>query len=125
VLDAQAAQADAASTWLQRVSPLHPSLVLRAVQTNVVQLWKALDTDEEVPAVQRLTVPLTLLIWRKDLQPQFQTLDGAQAEFIAELADGASIAEACATLAESPALRDPTQLGRWLRHWLEEGLLAS
>lgn len=124
-LDAPAAQADEASTWLQRPSPLHPSLLLRTVTTNVVQLWKALDTDDEVPAVDQLPVPLTLMTWRKDLQPQFQTLDPEQAQFIDELARGASIAEACATLADSPALRDPTQLGRWLRHWLDEGLLAG
>lgn len=124
-LDAPTAQADEASIWLQRPSPLHPSLLLRTVTTNVVQLWKALDTDDEVPAVDHLPAPLTLMTWRKDLQPQFQTLDAEQAQFIDELARGASIAEACATLADSPALRDPTQLGRWLRHWLEEGLLAG
>lgn len=124
-LDAPAAQADTASTWLQRPSPLHPSLLLRTVTTNVVQLWKALDTDDEVPVVDPLPAPLTLMTWRKDLQPQFQTLDAEQAQFIDELARGASIAEACATLADGPALRDPTQLGRWLRQWLDEGLLAG
>ena len=124
-LDAQTALADTASSWLQRPAPLHPSLILREVQTNVAQIWKALDEDDYVPEVRLQPAPLGLICWRKALQPQFQTLDPAQAQFIAELATGASIEHACATLADSPALQDPQQLGRWLRHWLDEGPLSA
>jgi len=91
----------------------------------VAQIWKALDEDEDVPEVCMQPAPLTLASWRKALQPQFQTLDAEQARFVAELVNGASIEQACATLAASPALQDPQQLGRWLHHWLDEGLLSA
>ncbi|MFZ2988923.1 DUF692 family multinuclear iron-containing protein, partial [Ideonella sp.] len=124
-LDAEGALQDAASSWLQRPAPLHPSLTMRPVQTNVVQIWKALEADEDVPEAVLQPEPLTLMSWRKGLQPQFQTLDTEQARFVAELANGASIEQTCASLAGSPALQDPQQLGRWLRHWLDEGLLRA
>jgi uncharacterized protein (UPF0276 family) len=124
-LDAQAAAADAAQAWLTRENILHPSLRLRLVTTNVVQLWNAIDADEEVPAAVALEAPRTLAVWRKGLLPHFQTLDPAQARFVAWLAAGRSIAQACEELQELSELAQPQTLGVWLREWWDEGQLRG
>ena len=115
----------AESSWLSWPTPLHPSLLLRAVRSNVAQLWRAIDADEDVPEVHTSTDGRTLAVWRKELQPHFQTLDHDEAEFLQCLSQGQSIEEAAASLAIRPALADPQTLGRWLQAWLENGLLLS
>ncbi|MEO5660467.1 MAG: putative DNA-binding domain-containing protein, partial [Polaromonas sp.] len=124
-LDAQSAAVDAAQSWLLRESPLHPSLRLRPVSTNVVQLWKAMAEDAEVPAAEALQAARTLAVWRKGLLPHFLTLEPAQAAFVACLARGCSIAQACEELQGLPELGEPQTLGLWLREWWDEGLLRA
>lgn len=124
-LDAQAAAADTAQGWLTNSHPLHPSLRLRPISTNVVQLWKAMAEDAEVPAAAALDAPRTLVVWRKGLLPHFLTLEPAQALFIACLAGGHSIAQACEELQGLPELGEPQTLGLWLREWWDEGLLRA
>lgn len=113
------------SSWLRRSEPLHPSLLLRSVSSNVAQLWRAIDADEEVPEVHINSDAKTLAVWRKALQPHFQTLDDDEAAFLRCLAQGQSIEEAAAALAATPALSDPQTLGRWLQEWLGNGFLLS
>jgi uncharacterized protein (UPF0276 family) len=113
------------SSWLGRSAPLHPSLLLRSVRSNVAQLWRAMDADEEVPAVHVSDAPKTLAVWRKALQPHFQILDDDEAAFLHCLAQGPSIEEVAAALVITPALSDPQVLGKWLRAWLENGFLLS
>lgn len=124
-LDAPAARADEASLWLNRTQPLHPSLKLRVISTNVAQIWHAIDEDIEVPAVLHREEPKTLMVWRKALRPHFQTLEPDQATFIQNLANGSSIDATCADLAGSEALSDPQRLAAWLQVWLEDGLLRA
>ncbi len=113
------------SSWLGRSAPLHPSLLLRSVSSNVAQLWHAMDADEEVPEVRISELPKTLAVWRKALQPHFQTLDDDEAAFLHCLAQGQSIENVAAALATTPAMGDPRTLGDWLRAWLENGFLLS
>ncbi len=124
-LDADHAARDTRHAWLERSQPLHRSARLRQVHTNVVRLWQAIDADDEVPQAVHHDRASGLLIWRKHLQPHFQTLDRDQALFMQHLASGASINAACAELAGTGALPDPQQFAMWLRNWLHEGLLRG
>ena len=124
-LDADGAQADPGNTWLLRERPLHPSLRLREATTNVVQLWNAIDADQPVPEAELLEQPCCLMVWRKALQPHFQTLSQGQAQFANHLLLGSSIQQTCDELAGSTALQDPAQLGVWLRDWLSNGVLRA
>ncbi len=127
-LGAEAAQADAAGLWLSRAAPLHASLRIRPIRTSVVAIWRAIDADAEVPAVQALEAPAALVVWRKDWQPHFQTVDAPQASFLRRLAQGASIYAACEPLPEEEGGAAPPQaqqLAQWLQAWLREGWLAA
>jgi len=118
------AQAQAPS-WLSGLAPLHPGLVLRQITTNVVPIWRAIEADEEVPEVHHHTQPKTMAVWRKALQPHFQTLDDDEASFLQHLMDGHSIEDTANALAGTPALPDPQRLGGWLQAWLADGMLRQ
>jgi uncharacterized protein (UPF0276 family) len=124
-LDTQTAGAQEAALWLNRAQPLHPSVKLRSIRTNVAQIWHAIDRDLEVPAVVHREEPGTLLVWRKALLPHFQTLEPDQAAFMLSLAEGRSIEATCADLAGTAVLPDPQRLAGWLQVWLEEGWLRA
>ena len=119
------AQADTVGQWLARPAPLHHSLRLRPIQTNVVQVWRAIDADTDVPPIEPLEKPASLVVWRKELQPHFQTVDATQALFLQRLMEGASITTSCEQLAATLVLEDPQQLAQWFQSWLEEGWLAA
>ena len=121
----QAADPAQASTWLSWTQPLHPSLVLRSATSNVVQIWRAIDDDADVPEAQLLDEPKTLAIWRKGQQPHFQTLDADEAAFVRELHSGSSIEHAADALAGTAQLPDPSKLTTWLQAWLRDGLLGQ
>jgi uncharacterized protein (UPF0276 family) len=124
-LDVQQAQADTQAHWLGRARPLHPSVRLRQVQTNVVQLWNAIHADVEVPPAERWPKPLHLIVWRQGLQPHFQILDDMQAGFMTRLNVDSSIESVCAEPANTEALVDPMRLSQWLQQWLAQGLLRA
>ncbi len=126
-LDAQTAQAATddgqAPAWLTWQAPLHPSLVLRSILTNVVQIWRAIDADADVPPVQHWAEARFLAVWRKGLQPHFQSVDADEGAFLQCLLAGQSVEEAANALAGTAALPDPQRLGGWLQTWLEDGVL--
>lgn len=124
-MSAQDAAADANADWLTRQSILHPGARLLAITTNVVQLWRAIDDDVDVPAAVSLSHEATLLIWRKGLQPHFRTLDTDEAAFLQAIYDGCPIAEVADRFAANGRLADPNQLAEWLRTWWEDGLLTA
>ena len=121
----QAADPAQATAWLTWSQPLHPSVLLSNVTSNVVQIWRAIDDDAEVPEVQLLDRPTTLAIWRKGQQPHFQTLDADEAAFVRHLQAGSSIEATADTLAGTALLPDPGKLAGWLQAWLRDGLLGQ
>lgn len=120
------AAAQASDTWTTRPGVLHPSALLRAIMTNVVGVWNAIHTDDDVPEAVALPAPATLLVWRKGHQPHFRTLDAAEAAWVQALHAGASVHDACAALLGSGLWQgDPTVLGGWLAQLLDDGLVRA
>lgn len=112
-----------APQWLGWTEPLHPSMLLRNINTNVTQIWCAIDTDQDVPEVHYFAQPKALAVWRKELQPHFQTLEPDEARFVHCMLAGSSIDETASTWASAGELSDPQQLGTWLQGWLAQGML--
>lgn len=124
VLDLYAAQT--VGDWTTRANVLHPSALLRTVTTNVVSLWNAIHTDDEVPEAVALPAPATLLVWRKGYQPHFQSLDGPQATWVRCLQAGESVQGACAALLEAGLWDgDAAALSQWLAQLLKDGLVRA
>lgn len=123
-LDAAAAAADAQQSWLLHTPAIHPSLVLREITSNVVQLWKSIDEDQEVPAPVYRDTPMALAVWRKGLQPHFKTVEGMQAVWLRRLMAGASLSQACGEFEGTEHMPEIAVFGQWLAEWLEDELLS-
>lgn len=122
----ETAVAQASDTWTTRPGVLHPSALLRTITTNVVGVWNAIHTDDDVPQAVALFAPATLLVWRKGHQPHFRTLDVAEAAWVQALHTGASVHDACVALLGSGLWQgDPTVLGGWLAQLLDDGLVRG
>jgi uncharacterized protein (UPF0276 family) len=118
--------ADASNTpWLSQSAPLHPSALLRPITTNVMVLWNAIHTDQDVPEAVALPQKTTLVVWRKEQQPHFRSLVGSEAQFITLLYQGLSVEAACAQLVEGGHIPDTPTLSGWLGSLLQDGLVAA
>lgn len=100
---------------------LHPSLQYLTMYTNAVAIWRAIDDDQPVPEVHRLSMARTVLVWRHEWQPNFVSIDALQADFLRSLAlPDYSIS---AALDELPEHCDETLFSGWLQQWWSLGLL--
>jgi hypothetical protein len=115
-----------AEDWDRAVFQPHPAFQLLEMRYNTVALWHALDRDEPPPPRAELPRPATLLVWRRETQPHFRTLEADEARALSDLHGGASFGEICARLADSRPQHDAVMLaGQWLSRWLEEALLVG
>ena len=87
---------------------------------NTVPVWKALDEDRTPPAVA--SAPAAWLIWRKDLDPHFRSLDEGEARLLELVGQGATFAELCESV--DPAQAQAEQAAQYLTGWLADGLIT-
>jgi hypothetical protein len=122
VAGADAFSALAPAAWADLVLTLHPSAQLLRMEFNSVAIWQALGTGEAPPEPAALPCARVWLVWRKDQQSHFRSLDRFEADALAALADGCTFGEMCA-MAEGPdvALR----MAGCLQGWMSQGLLRA
>lgn len=105
---------------------LHPAFRILELNRNTLAIWQALDGDTPPPATQALGSAAMLLIWRRETQPHFRTLEAEEGNALQALHEGASFAAVCSRLAESRPPEEAAALaGKWLRRWIEEELLVE
>jgi hypothetical protein len=115
-----------AEDWDRAGFVLHPAFRLLDMHHNTVALWHALDRDETPPPREALPQPATLLVWRRELQPHFRTVDADEARALRGLHGGSSFGSICARLSESRPQEDAAALaGRWLARWIDDALLVG
>ncbi len=103
---------------------LHPSVRLLPMRTNAVAIWRAIDADDEVPAVVQREHPQALAVWRKGMRPHFKSLEPDEAQFLRELmCEGATIDAVAQAWDASQRMVDPALLGGWLAQWWTDELL--
>jgi uncharacterized protein (UPF0276 family) len=129
-LKAELAAQDTAQAWLSTPALIRPDSVLRPITYNIVKIWQAIHADTEVPEATVLIGDAQgegryLLVWRKDLQPHFKSLDAAEAAFLQHLQAGHSIVSSIDLMSADHASVLSTQLGGWLSEWLNDGILLA
>ena len=129
--DASPLRADALSgivpdDWSELRFEWHRSVRCPSLAWNAPQIWKALTSGSERPEAICLFSPAAWLIWRRDLQIFFRSVNAAEAQAIDASRSGRSFGELCVLLCEHLNEQEaPAYAARLLREWIESGLLVS
>ena len=102
-----------------------PTTELLHFEHNTVAVWQALSDELPPPATERSAAAVDWLVWRKELQPHFRSLQALEAALLRALLAGCSFAQACEQAAPEGEGDDSTRIGACLRQWLEDGLLSA
>jgi hypothetical protein len=124
VLSLQDLAAIAPENWADLRFKFHPSMQLFTFKFNVLRVWQALNAEEMPPKVTQLEEPC--VIWRKDLNSHYRSLELAEYAAIQQAVAGASFGELCEKLQESATEKAATmQAAQYLSGWLNEGLMTK
>ncbi|MGH8673086.1 MAG: DNA-binding domain-containing protein [Burkholderiales bacterium] len=115
-----------ADEWSRVGFELQPTAARRVFRWNALAIWHALDEDLAPPLERKLEQPVDGLIWRRDLQPHFRSLQPFEAAALNLIGSGIGFGAACEELAarfpEGDAARE---VGALLRRWIDDGLLSA
>ena len=110
--------------WTELAFDFHPAVSLAVFEWNVLDVWHALDQEQEPPPAHRLERPRGHLFWRKDLCGQFRSVDDNEFAALQSLLAGEGFARVCAAIAaDHPQAAEQT--GHWLGRWIADGLLSG
>ena len=110
--------------WADLRFKFHPSVQLLALKWNVLLCWQALNAEETPPAAAQINEPC--VVWRKDLNSHYRSLELAEYAAIQQVIAGASFGELCEKLQENASEEEATmQAAQYLAGWLNEGLMTE
>lgn len=123
-LRVQDVAAIAPQDWDAVVFALHPTVSFQCFKWNTPAIWQSLNKGDAPPPAKPLPHPEVWLFWRKELQPHFRSLSPEETTALQAINDGQTFGRLCAMLAEEhPGLEVAPQVARWLRAWLDDGVL--
>lgn len=112
--------------WAELRFDWHPSVRRLSLAWNAPQIWKALTTDSGQPRLASHSSPIPWLLWRRDLQIYFRSLEAPEAQGLDTCRRGGSFGELCILLCEHVGEEEaPVHAARLLRDWFESGLLID
>jgi hypothetical protein len=112
--------------WDRAILHFTPTLDMRDISTNAPALLSAMATDGTPPAVERLSEPATLLVWRQDHISRFRVTDVREEKAIRFARSGETFASMCALLMDELGRDDGVQCaGEMLGRWLWDGLITG
>jgi hypothetical protein len=124
ILTLQDLAAIAPEKWADLKFKFHPSMQLPTFKFNVLRVWQALNAEEPPPKVTQIDEPC--VIWRKDLNSHYRSLDLAEYAAIQQVISGASFGELCENLQENATEAAATmQAAQYLSGWLKDGLISQ
>jgi hypothetical protein len=101
-----------------------PAVQLLSPTYNVLSVWQALNIDEIPPKVTQIKEPY--VVWRKELNPHFRSLDHAEYKAVQKMMAGATFGELCVKLQQNASEEATTvQAAQYLAAWINEGLLMA
>lgn len=90
---------------------------------NSVPIWLALNEEQTPPVAMKGDVSVSWLIWRKQLQPHFRSLSGAEHQALLGLCAGHSFSDVCTVAAtNNPDVTE--QIAGWLHTWVTEEVFS-
>lgn len=112
--------------WPQLTFRPHPALRRLDLRCNVPTVWKAIDSDEEPPALECAEHPIAWLLWRQNLLTYFRSLSVDEAWALDALIRGENFATLCEGLCEwVDAMHVAGHAAGLLKQWLMDGLIQE
>jgi hypothetical protein len=126
VLDRAALASVEPAEWSDLTFCFHPSVQRLTLEWNTVAVWKALSVEEAPPAPERSADDVAWLIWRRNLENYFRSLDLVEATALDAALAGRNFAEVCGALAlKVPDDEVPLRAASLIATWLDGGLLTG
>jgi hypothetical protein len=112
--------------WPEMRPVMHASLQLLKLRMNTVEIWHAVQADQEPPQPKTLSEPGDWVVWRQDLQPHFRHLEADELWALEASMAGRSFGELCEGLCD---WTEPEQVGlraaTLLKGWVSEGMVTA
>ncbi|HZF26494.1 MAG TPA: DNA-binding domain-containing protein [Steroidobacteraceae bacterium] len=116
----------APEAWSDLELLAHPSLRRLDLTWNAPQTWKALQGDAAAPAPECVSPPQPWLLWRRDLQLLFRSLDPVEAKAIDAVRAGETFGSLCSGISDLRGEEEAPQRAASLLHgWIEAGLISA
>lgn len=133
VLDESAVTTIAPEAWPGITIEFHPSIHLVDYHWNIIDLWRTVRDEEDIPPPQALPVKSTCLIWRQDLTTRYRILEVDEAEALKAARQGSGFAELCEIVTrtlpvaedENGQLEIALRSAGLLKTWLAEGMVVA
>jgi hypothetical protein len=126
VLDRAALAGVEPAEWADLTFRFHPSVRRLAFEWNTVAVWKALSAEQAPPAPERSADTVEWLIWRRNLENYFRSLDSVEVTALDTALEGSNFAQVCAALAQGlPDEEVPLRAASLIATWLDNGLLTG
>jgi hypothetical protein len=118
------AAAIAANDWDRVELVFVPSVRFRRMRSNAVAIWKALADETMPPASMELPAAGGVRVWRRELSPQFASMDAHECGCLDLAMTGATFGEICELLGRwHGAGSVAVEAGTLLRAWVGDGLV--
>jgi hypothetical protein len=126
VLDRAALQAIDPAAWGRLKLRLHPSLRRLKFEWNTVAVWKAITAHEDPPDPERSDEPVEWLLWRRDLENYFRSLDGLEGAALTAALEGRKFEEICEILAcACPEDQVPHRAATFIAGWADSKIIVE
>jgi hypothetical protein len=124
-LERAALQAIEPDAWAGMRFHLHPSVRRLSLAWNTVNVWQAVNRDEEPPQPERAPQPVRWLLWRRELKNYFRSLDAAEGTALDAARRDLTFAEICAAMTEClPEEQVPLRAATLIGTWADSGIIA-
>lgn len=125
-LDAGALETLLPEQWPGLRLRLHPSVQLLALEFNTGAIRRAIDRDESIPPSERLAVPETWIVSRRDTAVRYRLAEVDEVAALKVFDESGSLAQVCAILCDwhaedAVAMRAASLLKQWIYdQWVAE-----
>jgi hypothetical protein len=110
--------------WGELRFAFHPAVRTLSLRWNTIAVWQALDRRADAPSPQASPDAVHWLLWRREWQNFFRSMDGAESTALAGAMDGLSFAQICERLRDVVEEDQiPLRAAALLAAWADSGIL--
>jgi hypothetical protein len=114
------------SAWASLSFKFHPSLRRLEFNWNTAAVWRAMSADDTPPRPERAAAAMPWLLWRKDLQNYFRSMNAVEASALDAALRGCNFGEICESLgALLPEEEIPAAAASLLGAWADSGIIIA